>query len=232
MQSSSSSSSAAEASKAKWRKAKGWPMADSARDTLAVAVDGTTMNAADVALYEAGAPLSDPDLVCLELLYVGIPKDFEEAKFESPFKEKLTNVVQELRRSEFRRQLSRHKDATLRRRKEQNEVTEGGDASEEKWREFLRKPPLDPRLTVTSVFEAGSRVRRVLGLRVTLSAQASDELGKLCFTHIFEDEDDIDPTKKWYEDPFLSSFYICFGIVILVFFMWFCLLASAIWKHQ
>eukprot|EP00932_Pfiesteria_piscicida_P014461 SRR837773.26226.p2 GENE.SRR837773.26226~~SRR837773.26226.p2 ORF type:complete len:219 (-),score=60.60 SRR837773.26226:29-595(-) len=188
------------------------------------------MNCADVALWECNGEM-DADSVPMELLYVGIPKDLDQNQFGEALKSRIYDSLQEQRRGEFKKQLSRRQDASVRRRKDDS-APEGGDAGEERWREYLRRPAIEPRLRIHDYFEAGTRVRRVLGIRVSLATQACDELGKLCFRHIFEDDDDLDTGKKWYEDPFLGCFYSCFVIIGVVFVLWLCLLGSAIVKNR
>lgn len=53
------------------------------------------------------------------------------------------------------------------------------------------------------VFDAGTSVRKVLGCRVSLNAEAAWELGKICFRHIFESEEEEKERLqqlKWYEE--------------------------------
>ena len=51
------------------------------------------------------------------------------------------------------------------------------------------------------VFDAGTRMRRVMGCRVSLAPEAAQELGKICFRHVFEsEEEDGRPSGRPWED--------------------------------
>lgn len=206
-------------------------MADAARHGLAVTLDSVTLTPADVSIWDSAEGQVEDHMVPLEFYFAGAPATLDEQGFASALASTIEAYFQEQRRAEFRAQLNKRKDATLRRRSSgQTAAVEGGDATEESWREYVKRPAVDSKLKVHSVFEAGNRVRRVLACRVSLAPQAADELGHLCFRHIFEPEDSDAPLKKWYEDPFLSCFYPCFCIILSIFLLWAFLLLRAIFQ--
>eukprot|EP00440_Ansanella_granifera_P021431 gb/GFBE01023265.1/.p1 GENE.gb/GFBE01023265.1/~~gb/GFBE01023265.1/.p1 ORF type:complete len:235 (+),score=66.52 gb/GFBE01023265.1/:1-705(+) len=222
----------ADACRAQWRKARGFPMADAARHGLAVKLGGAMLEPADVSLWEEEGAV-DPTAVPLEFLFAGAPAGIDEQQLGTALSDVVHERLQEERREEFRSQLQKRQESTLRRRGAAA-ADEGGDDSEEKWRGYLRKPAPEVKLTVHGVFDAGTRVRRVLGCRVSMSPQVADELGKICFRHIFETEEEEKERLgklKWYEDPFLMCFYSCFCVLATVVLLWVCMLVPAVMKH-
>eukprot|EP00434_Breviolum_minutum_P042798 symbB.v1.2.038110.t1/scaffold5828.1/size23302/5 len=148
------------------------------------------------------------DAVPLEFLFAGAPKDTDEQRLGDALREAVEERLQAERRAEFRSQLKQRQDSSLRRRKAS--AAEEGDAAEEglmgvgeKWRSYLQKPAQEVKLKVHAVFDAGTRMRKVLGCRVSLSPEAAQDLGKICFRHVFETEDEERERLqqlKWYED--------------------------------
>ncbi|CAJ1341633.1 unnamed protein product [Effrenium voratum] len=180
--------------RALWRKARGYPMSDSARHSLAVQLGDQLLEPADVALWEEGAD----DSVPLEFLFAGANDGDQLAEV---LQRVVEDRLQDERRAEFRRHLKQRQESALRRRKAS--AAEEGDAKEEKWRSYLQKPAVEANFQVHAVFDAGTRMRKVLGCRVSMSAEAARELGKICFRHVFEsDEEEKDRLQalKWYEE--------------------------------
>ncbi|CAE7657506.1 unnamed protein product [Symbiodinium sp. CCMP2456] len=209
--------------------ARGHPLLDATRHSLAVSLSGGVLELVDVALWEA----SDEDSVPLEFLFTGVPSDVDEEKLALALTEKLQERLQEERRAEFRSQLKKRQESSLRRRKAGPE--EGGDGAEEQWRSYLRKPAPEVKLKVQSVFDAGTRVRKVLGCRVLVSPEAADDLGKICFRHIFESEEEEKERLRqlqWYEDPFLVCFYSCSCVLVVVMLLWLAMLLPAILRQS
>ncbi|CAK9117545.1 unnamed protein product [Durusdinium trenchii] len=202
-----------EACRMRWKKARGYPMSDEARHSLAVRLDGILLEPADISIWDEGpengsVPL-EPSPYILS----------SQRGFSS----------QEEQRAEFRWQLKQRQESSLRRRKAN--AAEEGDTSEEKWRSYLQKPAAEVTLKVHSVFDAGTRMRKVLGCRVSMSPEAAHGLGKICFRHVFESEEEERERLqklKWYEDPFLSCFYGCSCVIIVVVTLWLCMLLPAV----
>mmetsp|Transcript_9960 Transcript_9960/g.24052 ORF Transcript_9960/g.24052 Transcript_9960/m.24052 type:complete len:228 (-) Transcript_9960:225-908(-) len=219
----------AESCRLQWAKARGHPLLDATRHSLAVSLNGGVLELVDVALWEG----SDRDSVPLEFLFTGVPSDVDEGKLASALTEKLQERLQEERRAEFRSQLKKRQESSLRRRKAGPD--EGGDGAEEQWRSYLRKPAPEVKLKVQSVFDAGTRVRKVLGCRVLVSPEAASDLGKLCFRHIFESEEEEKERLRrlqWYEDPFLVCFYSCSCVLVVVMLLWLAMLLPAILRQN
>mmetsp|Transcript_26650 Transcript_26650/g.50074 ORF Transcript_26650/g.50074 Transcript_26650/m.50074 type:complete len:225 (+) Transcript_26650:63-737(+) len=212
----------------KWAKARGHAMSDAARHSLAVRLDDMVLEPADVALWEA----SDDTAVPLEFLFTGAPAGADEQKLASALTQTLEERLQAERRDEFRRELKQRQDSALRRRKAGPE--EGGDGAEERWRSYLHKPAPNIQLKVHGVFDAGTRMRKVLGCRVLMSHEAAHDLGKICFRHVFEsDEEERERLQqlKWYEDPFLMCFYGCALVLAVVVVLWLSILLPAIFRQ-
>ncbi|CAJ1455249.1 unnamed protein product [Effrenium voratum] len=213
-------------------------MSDSARHSLAVQLGDQLLEPADVALWE----VADDDSVPLEFLFAGANDGDQLAEV---LQRVVEDRLQDERRAEFRRHLkqrpglsaklraaslaSEGQESALRRRKAS--AAEEGDAKEEKWRSYLQKPAVEANFQVHAVFDAGTRMRKVLGCRVSMSAEAARDLGKICFRHVFESDDeekDRLQALKWYEDPFLSCFYGCSCVLTVVVVLWLCMLLPAV----
>ncbi|CAE7287599.1 unnamed protein product, partial [Symbiodinium pilosum] len=167
--------------------------------SLAVQLNGSILELADVALWEEGSAAAH-DEVPLEFLFTGAPDGINESQISSALTQKLADRLQEEQRVEFRSQLKKRQESSLRRRKAGPD--EGGDEAEETWRRYLHKPAPEVKLKVHSVFDAGTRVRKVLGCRVLVSPEAALELGKICFRSIFESEEEERERLRqlhWYE---------------------------------
>jgi len=212
----------------RWQKARGYPMCDAARQSLAVRLDGAVLEPADISIWDEGPG----DAVPLEFLFAGAPKDTDEQRLGDALREAVEERLQAERRAEFRSQLKQRQDSSLRRRKAS--AAEEGDSAEEKWRSYLQKPAQEVKLKVHAVFDAGTRMRKVLGCRVSLSPEAAQDLGKICFRHVFETEDEERERLqqlKWYEDPFLKCFYGCSCVLIVVVVLWLCILLPAVLRQ-
>lgn len=212
----------------RWQKARGYPMCDAARHSLAVRLDGATLEPADISIWSEGPE----DAVPLEFLFAGAPSDCDEQRLGDALRTAVEERLQAEARAEFRSQLKRRQESSLRRRKSNS--AEEGDAAEEKWRSYLQKPAPEVKLKVHKVFDAGTRMRKVMGCRVSLSPEAAQELGKICFRHVFESEEEERERLqrlKWYEDPFLTCFYGCSCVLILVVVLWLCMLLPAVFRH-
>eukprot|EP00435_Cladocopium_sp_Y103_P029797 s3551_g7.t1 len=210
------------------QQARGYPMCDAARHSLAVQLDDTTLEPADISIWDEGPE----DAVPLEFLFAGAPSDCDEQRLGDALRTAVEERLQAEARAEFRSQLKQRQESSLRRRKVN--AAEEGDAAEEKWRSYLQKPAPEVKLTVHKVFDAGTRMRKVLGCRVSLSPEAAQELGKICFRHVFESEEEERERLqklKWYEDPFLKCFYGCSCVLILVVVLWLCMLVPAVFRH-
>merc|ERR1719379_3385486 len=102
--------------RARWRKAKGYPMADSARDTLAVTLEDKTLTAVDVSIWDGEGAVDEAD-VPLEFLVVGAPRELDSDRLGPALKTRVDEVLQEQRRAVFKKELKKREEATLRRRK-------------------------------------------------------------------------------------------------------------------
>lgn len=221
----------AKSAEAKWKKALGWPLSDEARERLGVQWEGKSLKPADVRYWE-GAPSLPAGTVALEVLFPGLnPKDFEETRFGEAVRAAVQETIRDQQCSEFRSKLAQRQDAALRRRKTGTAEVEGGDATEESWRDYLQTPASELTVRAHGVADIGTRNRSVLACRLLFDDAGADQLGRIVFSSIFEPEEEKTPVR-WQEDPFLVCFYSCAAIIFVVVVIWIILIYRAVTRPR
>eukprot|EP00913_Durusdinium_trenchii_P019929 g18733.t1 len=109
-----------EACRMRWKKARGYPMSDEARHSLAVRLDGILLEPADISIWDEDRGPENGS-VPLEFLFPGAPDCDGQRLGEA--------LGEEEQRAEFRWQLKQRQESSLRRRKAN--AAEEGDTSEE-----------------------------------------------------------------------------------------------------
>jgi len=231
-------SNAVDACNARWREAQrspsiiGFNVASGLSDKLSFRVDGETIVAADIRLWEGTDGEGSDNKVFLEVLFPGVSFDLnnsDEKRFADACVQAIEVHLREQRVTEFRERLAKHNEnaSTLRRRGGGAQQLEGGDTEQESWKDFLSKPASDSELRVHRVVDIGGRGRRVLACQLSMTAGAAEELGRLAYPRLFgpSDEDEED-------NSFLVCYYGCFAFILLLALLWAVMLVRGLLKTK
>lgn len=177
---------------------------------------------------------SAEEMVALELLFPGAPP-IDEQPFVEAVQSVIDDLLRECRRSEFRAQLAKKREAAAVRRRNVNEVLEGGDENEESWRHFLRKPATEPKVQVVEAVDAGNSARRMLTCRMYVSADAANILGGFAFPSAFGGPPLAARSSKSMSEEdseFRACFFCTITVVSMLFVAWATLFFSAMYKGK
>merc|ERR1719433_812872 len=197
-------------------------------ETVTIALDGDSLQAVDVRLWEGIPGVGQCEVVFLELLFLDVPPSVEDSRVGEACLEAITAHLRERRVKEFRERLAERKKATaegLRRRGAQSEAVEGGDEQQEAWREYLgKREDSDPQVRLHAVVNIGGKGRRVLAVRTSMAPGAAHALGQLAYPRLFlqQTEEEMQAVDR----AFNRCYYGCLISLLVLFLIWAAAFAS------